>query len=352
MTQLERFVSNFPEGVDAGLVISYPARYYFTKVSTSNGILIITKEQSYFLTDGRYIELCHNNMKGCEVILMEDIPSQVRAILQKHNVKTVGCEVNSLTYTEFMRYKEMVAPAVLSDSTAFVDAIDDQRSVKTADEIACLEKAQNLTDEAFQYILTKIEPGRTEREIALDLEWYVRTHGIDRIAFGFIVVSGKNSSLPHGVPSNKPIEKGDFLTIDFGVMVDGHPSDMTRTVGIGHVSEKQKEVYNTVLKAQLAAFDVIKPGVICKDVDKAARDVITAAGYGPYFGHGLGHGLSIHKPMFNKTCEIPLQPGMALSVEPGIYLPGEFGVRIEDIMVCTEDGYYDFTKTPKELLIL
>ncbi len=352
MTQLERFTANFPEGFDAGIIISYPARYYFTKVSTSNGILIITKEKSYFLTDGRYIELARNSLKECEVILMDDIPSQIREILARHNAKVVGCEVNALTYTEFNRYKEMIAPVTLSDSTAFVDAIDDQRSVKTADEIACLEKAQNLTDEAFQYILSRIEPGRTEKEIALDLEWYVRKRDIDSISFGFIVVSGKNSSKPHGVPSEKKIEKGDFLTIDFGVMYGGHPSDMTRTVAIDHVTDKQREVYETVLKAQLTALDTIKPGVICKDVDKAARDVITNAGYGEYFGHGLGHGLSIHKPNFNKTCDIPLQPGMALSVEPGIYLPGEFGVRIEDIIVCTEDGHYNFTKTPKELLIL
>ena len=353
MTQLERFTSHFPEGFDAGIITSAPARYYFTKVTTSNGILVITKEKSYFLTDGRYIELARNTVKDCEVILMDNIPAQICEILKKHNAKVVGCEVNALTYTEFNRYKDMIAPvATLSDSTAFVDAIDDQRSVKTPDEIACLEKAQNLTDEAFQYILSRIEPGRTEKEVALDLEWYVRQRDIERIAFGFIVVSGKNSSKPHGVPSDKPIEKGDFLTIDFGVVYDGHPSDMTRTIGIDHVSDKQREIYDIVLKAQLTALDAIKPGVICKDVDKAARDVIEKAGYGEYFGHGLGHGLSIHKPMFNKTCEIPLQPGMALSVEPGIYLPGEFGVRIEDIIVCTENGHYNFTKTPKDLLIL
>ena len=183
----------------------------------------------------------------------------------------------------------------------------------------------------------------------------MRERGSEGVAFDFIVVSGKNSSLPHGVPTDKKIEKGDFVTMDFGGVVNGYRSDMTRTVAVGNVTEKQRKIYETVMAAQQASLDMIKPGVACFQVDKAARDIISNAGYGDFFGHGLGHsvGLEIHEsPACNTRDKTPLKKGMIMTVEPGIYLPGEFGVRIEDMVVVTDSGYENLTKSPKELVVL
>ena len=187
------------------------------------------------------------------------------------------------------------------------------------------------------------------------MEFYIRKLGSEGVAFDFVVVSGKNSSMPHGVPTDKPINDGDFITMDFGAVVSGYRSDMTRTVAVKHVSDKQKEVYNTVLSAQYAALDAIKPGVKCLEIDKISRDLIYGAGYEGCFGHGLGHGVGIEiheNPAFNMINETILEKGMVLTVEPGIYLENEFGVRIEDMVYITEDSYVNITKSPKELIVL
>ena len=183
----------------------------------------------------------------------------------------------------------------------------------------------------------------------------MRERGSEGVAFDFIVVSGKNSSLPHGVPTSKKIENGDFVTMDFGAVINGYRSDMTRTIAVGSVTEKQRTVYETVLTAQKAALSIIKPDVTCSAVDKAARDIITDAGYGDCFGHGLGHsvGLEIHEsPACNTRDITPLKSGMIMTVEPGIYIQDEFGVRIEDMVLITDNGYRNFTKSPKKLIII
>ena len=229
------------------------------------------------------------------------------------------------------------------------------RQIKSQDEIELIKKAQKITDDAFSHILNFIKSGVTEKEIALELEFFMRKSGSEGVAFDTIAVSGKNSSMPHGVPTDKPLEKGDFITMDFGAKWQGYCSDMTRTVALGKVTDKQRFVYDTVLKAQKAALDVIKAETICFDVDKAARDIIDNAGFKDCFGHGLGHsvGLYIHEsPACNKRDMTPLKSGMIMTVEPGIYLENEFGVRIEDMVLVTENGYQNFTKSPKELIIL
>ncbi|MEE1161358.1 MAG: M24 family metallopeptidase, partial [Acutalibacteraceae bacterium] len=204
-------------------------------------------------------------------------------------------------------------------------------------------------------ILGNIGVGRTEREIMLDMEFYMRRLGSEGVAFDFIVVSGKNSSMPHGVPTDKKIEKGDFITMDFGAVCGGYRSDMTRTVAVGEVGDKQKEVYEIVLKAQKETIDFIKSGVVCKEVDRVARDIIANAGYGDCFGHGLGHsvGIEIHEnPACNTVCETVMEKGMIMTVEPGIYIENEFGVRIEDMVVVTENGCENLTASKKELIVL
>lgn len=218
-----------------------------------------------------------------------------------------------------------------------------------------MKEAQRLTDETFKYITARIEEGRTEREIMLDMEFYMRRLGSEGVSFDFIVVSGKNSSLPHGVPTDKKVERGDFITMDFGAVVGGYRSDMTRTVALGSIDDEQKKVYDTVLKAQLAGIKAVKAGVVCKDVDKISRDIIYSAGYEGCFGHGLGHsvGIEIHeRPLFNTRCDTVLKAGMVMTVEPGIYIENKYGVRIEDMVYVTENGCIDLTNSPKELICL
>ena len=236
--------------------------------------------------------------------------------------------------------------------------IGHDREVKTEDEIVRLARAEQIGDEAFTEIVKFIRENRkdglTEQRVALQLEYEMRLRGAEGTSFDTIAASGKNSSLPHAMPQPKVLEEGDFLTMDFGCMYQGYCSDMTRTIHIGsQVDAEQQKVYDTVLRAQLAALAAIKPGMVCSDVDKVARDMIAEAGYGAYFGHGLGHsvGLFSHEePRFSMKCDAVLKPGVVITVEPGIYLPGKFGVRIEDMIVVTEDGCRNLASSPKELI--
>ena len=233
--------------------------------------------------------------------------------------------------------------------------LDEERAIKSKEEIEFIKYSQYLTDKTFSHILNFIIVGKTERETALEMEFFMRNAGSDGIAFDFIVVSGKNSSLPHGVPTDKPFEIGDFITMDFGARYEGYCSDMTRTVAVGGLDNEQINVYNTVLSAQEKALSVIKNGVLCSEVDKAARDVIDNAGYKEYFGHALGHslGLDIHEaPACSPKSKATLKSGMLMTVEPGIYIPSKFGVRIEDMVVVTDNGYENLTKSPKDIIIL
>ena len=234
-------------------------------------------------------------------------------------------------------------------------AITSLRMIKSADEIALMKSAQEIAERAFTHILDFIKPGVTEREVSLELDYFMLRSGAEALSFETIAVSGVNSSMPHGVPSDKKIENGDFVTMDYGAVCGGYHSDMTRTVAVGNVSAEQKKVYDTVLKAQLAALEAMRPGVRCADADRAARDVIEAAGYGEFFGHGTGHGVGIEiheEPRVSPTAVDILETGNVVTDEPGIYLPGQFGVRIEDMVLITENGFENLTKAPKELIVL
>lgn len=234
------------------------------------------------------------------------------------------------------------------------DAIRKQRIVKSDEEVKRICDAQAITDATFEHILPYIKEGVTEREIALEIEFFMRKEGADGNAFNPIVVTGANGSQCHGIPGNTQIKKGDLITMDTGAMLAGYHSDMTRTVALGYVNDEQRAIYNTVLKAQLAVIDGARPGMRCCDVDKIARDIIETP-YPNTFGHGLGHGVGfeIHEwPRFNKTDETICEPGMVITDEPGIYIPGKCGVRIEDMLLITDDGCRSLTHSPKELIIL
>ena len=348
--QLQKFLGKD----EAALITTEENRFYFTGFPSSAGTLFVTADKAFFLIDFRYVEKARAVIPFCEVILAERGGVTVSDLAKKEGVTSILFETAGTSVSTYKSMKEKYGD-MLSDSDRLDGFIRDCRMFKEQYELDLIKEAQRLTDDTFSYILGKIEPGKTEREIMLDMEFYSRNAGSEGASFEFIVVSGKNSSLPHGVPTDKKIEKGDFVTMDFGCIVGGYHSDMTRTVAVGCATDEMKKVYDTVKAAQDAAFAAIRPGVVCKDVDKASRDLIYAAGYEGCFGHGLGHsvGVEIHEyPNFNPVCEEILRPGHIMTVEPGIYLENKFGVRIEDMICCTENGFINITASPKDLIIL
>ncbi|MBQ8203177.1 MAG: aminopeptidase P family protein [Clostridia bacterium] len=343
------------ENSEALLVTSHSNRFYLTGFESSAGKVLVTKENSYFLIDFRYFEKAKSVVDSCAVLLSNRVANEIDELLKKNGVKTVFVETYSTSVDEFANLTKQLSSFEISKDNRFDVLLEDMRSVKSEAELELIKKAQVITDDTFSYIIDRIEPGRSEIDVMLDMEFYMRKLGSQGVSFDFIVVSGKNSSLPHGVPSHKLIEDGDFVTMDFGAVVDGYRSDMTRTVAVGGVSDEQLRVYETVLKSQIEAIKAVKPGMVCKDIDKVARDIINGAGYEGCFGHGLGHsvGIEIHEnPCFNTRCETVLKKGTVMTVEPGIYLENKFGVRIEDMVYVTENGCIDITGSDKKLIIL
>ena len=339
-------------GLDAVLLQGDVNRNYMSGFKGDESYSIITMDKAIFITDSRFTEQATQEVKDYEV---REYQRPFEAFLDKigkeFNIKKIGFEENVLTYELYNSYKE----AVSCELIPLNGVIETLREIKCEKEIEIMRKAQNIADKGFEHILKFIKPGMTEREIGLELEFYMRKLGATGLSFPSIVASGVRSSLPHGMATEKVVENGDFLTLDFGVVYDGYCSDMTRTIVIGEPNEKMKEIYNVVLKAQEAALKAVKPGISCYDLDKIARDIITEAGYGEYFGHGLGHGVGrvVHElPMVNFRSKEILKPGMVITDEPGIYIPNFGGVRIEDIILVTEDGYEVFSKSPKELICL
>lgn len=331
------------------------------------GVLAAFGREQYILTDSRYTEQVELEAPEftCVDIGREGYSKTVAGMLKKvaaaDGTLRVGFENKEISYMQYQAFVDTFAkelPEVRVEFVPLEDTVNAYREVKTEDEIAKLARAERIGDEAFTEIVKFIrenwKDGLTEQRVALQLEYEMRMRGAEGTSFDTIAASGKNSSLPHAMPQPKILEEGDFLTMDFGCMYQGYCSDMTRTIHIGEkVDSEQQKVYDTVLRAQLAALAVVKPGMVCSDVDKCARDIIAEAGYGDYFGHGLGHsvGLFIHEePRFSMKCDAVLKPGVVITVEPGIYLPGRFGVRIEDMIVVTEDGYRNLASSPKNLI--
>lgn len=340
---------------DAALIVSPENRFYFTNFASSDGFLLVSADRAVFITDARYIEAAQKTVKNCEVMLQSHTISQIKDVLTALGAKSVAVEAERMTlkqYAEFARALDGIDVVCDGELDVVIEKI---RSIKSKAQVEKIIKAQRIAEAAFEHILTFIKEGVTEKEVALELDYYMLSHGADGLSFETIAVSGKNSSKPHGVPTDKKIEKGDFVTMDFGAVVEGYHSDMTRTVAVGFVTDEQKNVYETVLKAQAAAQAAASSGVCCADVDKAARDVIENAGYGEYFNHSTGHGVGveIHEyPRLSKLCKTALSVGNVVTDEPGIYIPEKFGVRIEDMLLITENGCENLTRAPKELIIL
>lgn len=338
--------------LDAVLLQGDVNRNYMSGFKGDESYSIITMDKAIFITDSRFTEQATQEVKDYEVReYQRPFEAFLDKIVKEFNIRKLGFEENVLTFELYNSYKE----AVSCELIPLDGVIETLREIKCEEEIEIMRKAQNIADKGFEHILKFIKPGMTEREVGLELEFYMRKLGATGLSFPSIVASGVRSSLPHGMATEKVLENGDFLTLDFGVVYDGYCSDMTRTIVIGEPNEKMKEIYNVVLKAQEAALKAVKPGISCYDLDKIARDIITEAGYGEYFGHGLGHGVGrvVHElPMVNFRSKEVLKPGMVITDEPGIYIPNFGGVRIEDIILVTEDGYEVFSKSPKELICL
>ena len=341
-------------GLDAMLVTSGPNRLYAAGFPSSAGLAVITKDGSWFFTDSRYIEAAGKAITGAEVresTRENPASKQAAQILEKHGVKRLGYEEDYMTVGEYESLRKAL-PCEMVPATKLVMNL---RSVKDQAEIDCLIAAQRIAEKALTETLNFIQVGRTEREIAAYLQYKMLSYGGEKMSFEPIVVSGPNSSMPHGVPSDKPVAAGDFITMDFGCVKYGYCSDMTRTVAVGHVTEEMEKVYHTVLSAQQAGIAAARAGISGRALDAAARQVIEGAGYGEYFTHSFGHslGLEIHEsPNASPSETRPLPVGTVISAEPGIYLPGRFGVRIEDVLVLEEGGCRDIAQSPKNLIVL
>ena len=325
---------------------------YLTGYPSGESWLFVTQEKAYFLTDFRYIELAEQTVQGAECRKITRVADELHTLVRLHGITEVYAEETRTTAAEYRRLRENIPLEAGELDTWLLEL----RTVKSEEEIQKIAAAQAVTEAGFAHILTVIREGVTEREVALELEFYMRRNGAERLAFDSIVASGANGSQPHAIPSDKPIRHGDFITLDFGAVVDGYHSDMTRTVALGEVSDDQRAVYNTVLQAQETALGILRAGVSCVEGDAAARRVIEAAGYGEHFGHGLGHGVGLeiheHPRLSPLAKEQTLRAGQVVTVEPGIYLPGRCGVRIEDMVRITEQGYHNFTHVSKELICL
>lgn len=340
---------------EAFWISSASNRFYLTGFNSSAGTVLITKTKAVFFIDFRYFEKAKQTVNSCEVVLFDKGDKGIFEFCKEENIKTIFVETSNTSINQHKYLKNLFEGIEISDDNILDTSLNKMRAVKSEKELGFIQQAQSLTEQTFDYILPRISIGKTEREIMLDMEFFMRGLGASGVAFDFIVVSGKNSSLPHGVPTEKKIENGDFITMDFGAIVNGYCSDMTRTVAIGSVTDEQKLVYNTTLKAQLSAIENIKAGAVCGDIDKIARDIIYNAGYQGCFGHALGHsvGIDVHEsPNLSPNNTDVLKVGNVVTVEPGIYIENKFGVRIEDMVYITENGCKNLTSSPKELIIL
>ena len=326
-------------------------------MESSAGTLVAFRDAAYFIIDFRYIEVAKATVTGAEVLLQDKLYEQIGALLKKHGAKTVTIETDYVTVGALGMYRTRLPEYEFLTDATLNDEILAMRSLKDESEIAAIRKAQSITDASFLEILDFIKPGKTEKEIAAYLEYCMRRLGADGLAFETIAASGPNSAKPHAVPSDRPLQQGDFFTMDYGALWGGYCSDMTRTVAIGEPTDEMRKVYDTVLAAQLLGIEKAVEGASCRAVDAAARELIYNAGYEGCFGHSLGHsvGIEIHEmPGFSPSIapETTCKQGMVITVEPGIYLEGRFGVRIEDMVWFAPDGTKDLTNSPKELIIL
>lgn len=353
MEKLKKLRVEFQHAGIDGLFIASPYnRRYISNFTGTSGAALISTEKAKFITDFRYIEQAKKQCTGFEIVKHgASIATEVAGQIKELGIKRLGFEQDYVTYAEFKVYEE-IFEVELVPVTGLMEKL---RLIKTDAEIKILKEAADIADAAFKHIIDFIRPGVTELEVANELEFFMRKSGATSSSFDTIVASGNRSAMPHGVASEKVIEKGDMVTMDFGAYYKGYVSDITRTVAIGKPDPKLEEIYNIVLEAQLRGMNGLKAGMSGKEGDALTRDYITEKGYGDYFGHSTGHGigLEVHEgPALSMRSDTVLKPGMVVTVEPGIYIPGLGGVRIEDDTLIKENSNESLTHSTKELLIL
>ncbi|MDR0847409.1 MAG: aminopeptidase P family protein [Lactobacillales bacterium] len=355
MTRLAKLRAAIGErGIDAYLALTDDVRNshnvrYLSGFTGTTAHILVTATKAYFFCDSRYTAQAKQQAVDFEVLETNYFIKEIEKVVKAENIKKLAFEENILTWDLFTKYNDQIS-AKFVPSEGTVEAI---RAFKEDDEIEAIQRACVIADKAYEHILTFVQPGQTEKEVALELEFFMRRLGAEKLAFDTIVASGWRSALPHGVASDKVIEEGDMVTIDFGCFVDGYCSDITRSFGVGKLDCELVEIYETVQEAQARVIKEVKPGMTGAEVDAIARDYIESKSFGKYFGHGLGHsiGLEVHEdPRFSPSWPHKIEPGMVITDEPGIYIEGLGGVRIEDDLLITEDGCFIFNKAPKELI--
>lgn len=342
----------YVDSKNAVLIFSNINRRYLTGFKSSFGYFLVTHTGSYLFVDGRYFEAAKNKVKNdIQVILISDIANQINEIIESFGIEKVYLETE--ISVSCLKNLESLIKCKVEASTQLNEDLYDARSVKSDFEIECIRKAQRIAESSLNEVLNIIKPGVTEKQVALELEYIMQKKGSEGISFETIAVSGKNSSLPHGVPTDKPICEGDFLTIDFGAVYGGYHSDMTRTFAIGYATDEMAHIYDIVLEAHLRSLATAKAGVSCKSVDLASRSYIEENGYSLCHSTGHGVGLEIHEyPSVSRLNEKLLIENQIITIEPGIYLPDKFGVRIEDMAVVRRNTAETLTNYEKTLIIL
>ena len=337
-------------GIDAFYINHEENVGYFTAKKGNDCALYITEKEAFIITDFRYRTMA-SELDALEYV---ETTNSYRTIdfLKSRNEKVIGVEKDFLPLADYLEFTEVLSNKTIKPVSGLVENL---RIYKTEEEIQDIAKAEEISDKSFMELLDFIKPGITEKRIAAELEYLMRCNGSDGVSFDTIAVAGANGALPHGVPGEKCVEVGEFLTLDFGAMYNGYHADMTRTVAIGGATQEMIDVYNIVLEAQLNCCNKLHAGISGVEGDAYARDIIVKAGYGDYFGHGTGHGvgLEIHEsPRTSPAYPGMLEENMTITIEPGIYLPGKFGVRIEDLAIVKPNGIINLTSSPKELIIL
>ncbi|MFD3158529.1 M24 family metallopeptidase [Haloimpatiens sp. FM7330] len=327
---------------------------YMSGFTDSDSYLFITCKGNYFITDGRYTEQAEKQCPQYKVIKwgkpIGTLGDTVNKIAKELNIKSIGFEKDKMTYALYEDFNRKIKNIDLIPTVGLIESL---RYIKDEEEIDNIKEACRIADSAFEKILNFIKPGMKESEVGLELEYYMRKEGASKVGFDTILVSGKKTSLLHGKPDNKIIEEGDFIILDYGALYNGYISDMTRTIGVGKLDDKQIEIYNLVKKAQEEALKTIKAGIIGKTPDDKIREIVKQ--YEEYYYAGIGHGVGreLHEqPFLGKYCDRILEKNCVITMEPGIYIPGWGGVRIEDTIVVTEDGYERLTKSPKDLIMV
>lgn len=350
ITNIQKQLHNY--GIDGLLITKKENRQYATNFTGSAGVVLIAAHKAIFITDFRYVDQAKTEIKAAEIIMHKgNLEEEVANQVSKLNIQKLGIEDNNMTLQQFKKLQKYIH----TEMVPVCEIIEDIRLIKDTSEIETMKIAATIADEAFHHIVTFLKPGISETDVRDELEFFMRKKGATSSSFQIIVASGVRSSLPHGVASNKIIERGDIVTLDFGALYDGYCSDITRTVAIGEPSEEFQKIYNVVREALKRGTEAIKPGKTAKSIDDITRNYITEHGYGQYFGHSTGHGLGleIHEPLrLSQESKATLQEGMVVTVEPGIYIPNWGGCRIEDDIVITKDGYDVITKSNRELIII